>query len=118
MEEYFEKQKQQQEAAKPPEPSVFRLFYRPDGTLIKLSDEIPQDGDLYMEVNEQEFRKKHDIANIFLRVIDGKIVNIKQRDPALQTQLVPGDTWHADEEQRLIVGEPSVNTSGWSRKTD
>lgn len=109
----------QQQENEPQKTTINRLFYNQDGSLIRISDEEPAEGDLWIEIDAGDFYSKYSILYNFLKVIDGKLVNTKTPSKHVnQTQLVPGDTWHADDDNRLIIGEPGVNTSGWSRKAD
>ena len=115
-----------EELAAQPTPEIklppCRLVYdSADGTILKLTEEQAQEGETWVEVNRKEFEAKHGpIPNIYLRYINGEVVKVPRPSEisADSHQLTPGDTWQADNEYRLITGEPSVNTSGWSRKTD
>lgn len=97
---------------------ITRLVYEPaDGKLLHITVDDPKSGETWIEIDNSLIHQ-YNPSNKFLRVVKGKVVSIKQSNGAKTVQLVPGDTWHADKEYRLITGEPSVNTSGWSRKTD
>lgn len=90
-----------------------------DGRLLNLTEESPKPGEKWIEVDRAEVEKTYGgIVNLYLRVIDGKLIRLEPDDPALTVQLTPGNTWNADNEYRLITGEPGVDTSGWSSKTD
>lgn len=110
MEEWF--------AREPAPGPTWRLIYNHDGTIVGLSADKPKDDELYVVIDLKEFQSKYEISNKWLRYIDGKIVDTKPIDKPKEHQLVPGDTWHVDNDNRLIVGGNDGNNSGWSRKTD
>lgn len=99
---------------------ITKLIYDDDGKIVDITDEdVRRPGLRWIAVDRKEFETKYVSAlNPTLRIIDGKIVQLIPDEQANTTHLVPGDTWHADDDNRLITGEPGANTSGWSRKTD
>ena len=98
---------------------ITKLIYDADGKVVDITDEEPRPGLQWIPIDRREFEAKYVSAlNPTIRIIDGKIVQLIPDEQANTTQLVPGDTWHADDDNRLITGEPGDNTSGWSRKTD
>lgn len=106
--------------ANPPEvkKTVTRLIYDPtDGKILDITVGPVKDGESWIEI-DNDLLPEYFSRIKYLRYIDGKIINTRVFNDSKTVQLVPGDTWHADNEYRLITGEPGVNTSGWSRKTD
>ena len=103
--------------ANPPQiyPLVSKLLYSEDGSIIGITDEREPQGQ-WMQVDRREFESKHGQGPyVWLKLIDGKIVDERPEiDNTKKLGLVPGDTWHADREFRLILG--SDDTDGWSKR--
>ena len=101
----------------PPEtyPLVSKLLYSEDGSIIDITDEREPNG-LWMQIDRKDFESKHGAGPYaWLRLIDGKIVDERPEiDNTKKVGLVPGDTWHADREFRLILG--GADTDGWSKR--
>lgn len=97
---------------------VTRLLYDQDGAILGITEENPKDGELWIEIDRRDFESKYNASNIWLKLVDGKIVDTKPKPKIREMLLVPGDTWYADDDYRLIVGESDGNNSGWSRRSD
>ena len=101
----------------PPEvyPLVSKLLYLDDGTIIGITEEREPNGP-WIQVDRKDFESKHGMGPyIWLRMIDGKIADERPiSDNTKKLGLVPGDTWQADREFRLILG--SDDTNGWSKR--
>ena len=96
-------------------PLVSKLLYSEDGSIIGITDEREPQG-LWIEINRRDFESKHGLGPyIWLRLVDDKIVDERPLiDYTRKLGLVPGDTWHADREFRLILR--SDDTDGWSKR--
>lgn len=96
---------------------VTKLLYRNDGTIIGLTEDSVSEDQLWIPADRKEFESKYGLATHWLRVMDGKIVDIKPK-AASKTMLEPGSDWQADKTFRLIAGDESQDTDGWSKKSD
>lgn len=96
--------------------TITRLIYDPtDGQALHITVEPAKENEAWIEIDNKLW-PQYAAQLKFLKYVNGKIINTRQIAGARTIQLVPGDTWHTDNDYRLIIGEPSVNTSGWSRK--
>ena len=96
-------------------PTVTKLLYRNDGTIIGLTEDSVSEDQLWIPADREEFETKYGSATHWLRVVDGKVIDTKPKPTANKINLEPGNTWQADKTFRLIAGDESKDTDGWSK---
>lgn len=97
--------------------TVTKLLYNQDGIILGLTEDTVTADQPYIEVNRKEFESKYGLTYNWLRVQNGNIINVKPVADN-KTKLEPGNDWQADKTFRLISGDESKDTDGWSKKSD
>lgn len=96
-------------------PLVSKLLYSEDGAIIGITDEREPQGQ-WIQMDRRDFESKHGMGPyVWLKLVDGKVIDERPEvDHTKKLGLIPGDTWRADREFRLILG--SDDTDGWSKR--